>query len=99
MVDERIEPIDLHRMNDAQDVFDFHEDSDGTMWIATDRGLVRYRNGRWPRSGLAQGLPVDTLFQVVDDQAGSFWLTSNRGVMRVARRDAEAVLDGRRSAR
>src|SRR5918993_3442617 len=46
--------------------------------------------------GFAQGLPIDTLFQVVDDQAGSLWLTSNRGVMRVQRSEAEAVLDGQR---
>ena len=88
-----IVPIDLHAMNDAQDVFDFHEDGDGTMWIATDRGLVRYRNGSmhgaraWRRA--CRSTPCSRWSTT---RPGSFWLTSNRGVMRVARRDAEAVL-------
>lgn len=96
VIRDRIVPLDLHAMNSAQDVFDFHEDIDGTLWIATDRGLVRHRAGRNHVIGLAQGLPVDTLFQVIDDRAGGLWLTSNRGVMRIDRKEAEAVLDGRR---
>jgi ligand-binding sensor domain-containing protein len=67
----RIEPIDLHAMHDAQDVFDFHEDGDGTMWMATDRGLVRYRNGRMASLGLGRACRSITLFQVVDDLAAA----------------------------
>src|SRR5690606_34222872 len=95
IVGERVEPLDMHRLNGAQDVFDFLEDADGTLWLATDRGLFRYRDGRLRAIGLQQGLPLDTLFAVVDDGLDHLWLTSNRGVLRIARADAEAVLDGR----
>ena len=98
IVDERVQVVDMRGMNGAQDVFDFHEDADGTLWFATDRGLLRWRNGRLQALGLQQGLPIDTLFAVVDDGVGSLWLTSNRGVMRLSRSEAEAVLDGRKTA-
>ena len=87
--------IDASKVGDAQDVFDFHEDADGTIWMASDRGLLRYRDGKLQALGLAQGLPIDTLFAVVDDGVGGLWLTSNRGVMRVRRSDIDAVFAGR----
>jgi diguanylate cyclase (GGDEF)-like protein len=94
---ERIENIDLSKIEQIEDVFGFHEDADGTIWMATDRGLVRHRAGQLAGIARRHGLPVDTLFQVVADQHGNFWLSSNRGVLRVAREDAEAVADGRRT--
>ena len=79
------------QVGDAQDVFDFHEDADGTIWMASDRGLLRYRDGRAAGArGWRRGLPIDTLFAVVDDGVGGLWLTSNRGVMRVRRSDIDA---------
>lgn len=94
---ESVHPLDMRAMNGAQDVFGFLEDPDGTLWVATDRGLLRYRNGALQGLGLADGLPIDTLFAVVDDRLGNLWLTSNRGVLRLPRKEAEAVLAGRRS--
>ncbi|RZA10020.1 MAG: GGDEF domain-containing protein, partial [Lysobacteraceae bacterium] len=93
----QVHALDMHGKVGAQDVFDFLEDRDGTLWLATDRGLVRYRNGQVGAIGLKQGLPIDTLFAVVDDGLGNLWLTSNRGVLRISRADAQAVLDGRRN--
>ena len=63
--------------------------------MATDRGLVRHRDGALRFVGVQHGLPVDTLFAVVDDGRGNLWLTSNRGVLRVARDAVEAVMDGK----
>lgn len=96
IVGDQVHVLDLARTNGAKDVFGFSEDADGSLWMATDRGLVRYRQGRLAGLGIANGLPVDTLFAVVDDGLGYYWLTSNRGVLRVAKADADAVLDGRR---
>ena len=56
IVGDTVSKVDLRGMNGAQDVFDFHEDADGTLWIASDRGLVRYRNGQLKVLGLQQGL-------------------------------------------
>lgn len=95
IVGDVVKPFDMRSVQGAQDVFGFHEDADGTLWVVTDRGLLRYRNGQLRGLGMENGLPVDTLFAVVDDHLGNLWLTSNRGVLRVARKEVEAVLDGK----
>jgi diguanylate cyclase (GGDEF)-like protein len=94
--DGKVTALDFFALDEAQDVFGIHEDADGTLWFATDRGLVRYRNGKLALLGVHQGLPVDTIFEVVGDSYGNFWLTSNSGVIHVRRDVANAALDGRR---
>jgi diguanylate cyclase (GGDEF)-like protein len=52
-------------------------------------------SGRWDQIGLAQGLPVEKVFQPVLDRRGALWLSSNRGVIRIAPGSLDAVLEGR----
>src|SRR5690606_12267540 len=74
-----------------------HETDDGTLWLATNQGLIRRRDGNMRLIGAEQGLPVTKIFQVLEDGESHFWLTSNRGMLRIARRDLDAVADGRQS--
>lgn len=64
------------------------------MWLATDRGLIRYslNDKTMTLFGREQGLTVDKLFQVVE-QGDSLWLTSNRGVIQVNKRQLNTFLD------
>ncbi|MDO5611222.1 MAG: diguanylate cyclase [Pseudomonadota bacterium] len=91
---DQVKPVSLmtsgHR--DIQSIFDIHEDPDGSIWFATDRGLAHWRQGRSEVAALAEGLPIDTLFQLIDDGLGYFWMTSNRGVLRVARAQVVAAM-------
>jgi ligand-binding sensor domain-containing protein len=64
-------------------VFGFHQLGDA-MWISSDRGLYRWRDGKLARVGLEQGMPVDAVFQLVPDRLGNVWISSNRGVLRTA---------------
>src|SRR3546814_19451354 len=75
-----------------------HEDADGTMWFATDRGLVRWRDGKLAVLGKPEGLPVITVFQVITDAYDNFWLSSNSGVIQLRRNDVEAVMAGQMDA-
>lgn len=77
----------------ARSVFGFTRIGDA-QWIATDRGLYRLRGGKLARVGLEQGLPVDTVFQLVADRAGNDWITSNRGMLRVDPAELTRVADG-----
>lgn len=82
---------------DAAYAFAFHEDVDrGQVWIATDRGLVRYRraDGSLRRVGREAGLPYEKIFSITLDAEDAFWLSGNRGVVRISRREADAVADG-----
>ncbi len=86
--------IALERLSGARSVFGF-QSVGGDVWISTDRGLYRDRDGTLARVGLEQGLPVDTVFQLVPDRLGNGWITTNRGVLRARMDDLDAVADGR----
>jgi diguanylate cyclase (GGDEF)-like protein len=76
-------------------VFRMADDPDGTLWVGTARGLARVRGARVARFGAREGLHGNTVFQALDDGAGSLWLTGPWGIARVARRELDAVADGR----
>lgn len=91
---DSIENIDLSAGSGARSVFGFRRLGDD-MWLVTDRGLYRYRNGELAHVGLEQGMPVDATFEMVPDRQGNVWITSNRGVMRTTHEALDAVADGR----
>jgi len=94
--DGRVEQPDLARNGGARTVFGFHR-AGGDMWIASDRGLYRYRDGHLARVGLEQGMPVDAVFQMVADQDNNIWISSNRGLLRTELPALNAVADGRQA--
>ncbi|WP_257644068.1 ligand-binding sensor domain-containing diguanylate cyclase [Luteimonas salinisoli] len=89
----RVRRLPLERLSGARTVFGFQRVGDA-VWIATDRGLYRERDGTLARVGLEQGLPVDAVFQLVPDRIGNAWITSNRGMLRARISDLEAAADG-----
>ena len=98
--DGAIRPLDLHSQEQAEYVFDFyHPPGTDMLWLATDRGLVRYdqQKNQLRLIGRAAGLPVDKIFSVLADNAGAFWLSSNRGIVRINQSDANAVADGQQA--
>lgn len=70
-----------------------------SIWLATDRGLGRYRqdNGQFRLLGLEAGLTSETVLQVVADDEDNFWLSSNRGIVRLSQQQAHAWLDNPQS--
>jgi len=90
---DKVERIDVDAMGGARSVFGFRF-VHGDVWIATDRGLYRYREGKLARVGLEQGLPVDAVFQLVPDRIGNAWVTSNRGVLRLRMEALDEAADG-----
>src|SRR5690606_28799547 len=69
----------------------------GDLWIASDRGLLRMRDGRFTVYDHERGLPRDKLFRIIDDGAGSLWLSSNMGVFRVSRGELDEIDAGTRT--
>ena len=63
--------------------FDFLEEEDGDLWIGTDAGLLRLRDGAFTIYDRAAGLPNESIFRVLKDAQGAFWLCSNQGVFRI----------------
>ena len=58
--------------NSAQDgsVRDVHEDRDGNIWLATDRGAHRYDGYHWTTYRSEDGLTDDKVRTVIQSQEG-----------------------------
>ena len=65
-------------------------DPDGTLWAATEGGLSRLKNGRIATLTSKNGLPCDTVHEVVEDDDRSFWLYTACGLVRIARPELDS---------
>lgn len=78
-------------------ILSLHYDADKTVWIGTNgRGLFRLKNGHLEQFTTHQGLPDDTINNILQDGTDNLWIGSNKGIFRVSRRDLEAVSAGTR---
>ncbi len=91
---DSVQQLDVDGLGGGRTIFGFLQ-VDDAMWITSDRGLYRYRDGQLARVGLEQGMPVDTVFQMVPDRIGNVWISSNRGVLRTTLAALDDVADGR----
>ncbi|WP_445397419.1 ligand-binding sensor domain-containing diguanylate cyclase [Zobellella sp. An-6] len=95
--DGTVTPLYLNSQENAEYAFGFYQEPDGRhLWMATDRGLLRYRyrDGSLAVVGRRHGLPVEKMFQPVADRLGGLWLTTNRGIIRIGLAEAHRVADG-----
>ena len=67
----------------------FQFDPDGTVWIATEGGLSRLKNGKLATLSSKNGLPCDGVQWVMEDDEHSFWLPSPCGLLRIARTELD----------
>jgi PAS domain S-box-containing protein len=63
-------------------------DSEGALWIATDGGISRLKDGHIATSTSKNGFPCDAV-QWTEDDAQSVWLMMPCGLVRVARADLD----------
>ena len=71
-------------------------DAEGVLWVGTFRGgLLRFKDGRFTRFVRKQGLPDDSISQILADDEDNLWLGSHQGIFRVAKPELSAVADGK----
>lgn len=74
-----------------QKIFAHHlrMETDGSLWFATGDynsqgvGLVRFKNGKFSKFGIEQGLSNDRIFDVFKDREGTIWLATDKGLNRL----------------
>ena len=74
----------------APKVFDLSRDRDGTLWVATEKGLSRVTNGRVATLTTANGLPCNAVHWIIEGDLSSYWLYTPCGLLRIARTEMDA---------
>jgi PAS domain S-box-containing protein len=64
-------------------------DSEGALWIASEGGLSRLKNGRIATLTSMSGLPCDAVQWAMEDDGPSVWLMMPCGLVRVARSELD----------
>ena len=59
-------------------------DADDTVWVATNRGLIRWRDGKLALLDSRNGLPCSGIYSALQDDRGSHWLRARCGILRIA---------------
>ena len=67
------------------------QDRQGTIWVATRRGLFRFASGRWTLMGQADGYSGAEAFSLYEDRAGQLWAGTASGVYRRNKESLELV--------
>jgi signal transduction histidine kinase/ligand-binding sensor domain-containing protein len=64
--------------------------SDASLWVGTQGGLSRLRQGTVTTLTRKNGFPCDSLNWVIPDDAGALWLDTPCGLVRIARDQVDA---------
>jgi signal transduction histidine kinase/ligand-binding sensor domain-containing protein len=75
-------------------VNDLWYDREGALWISTEGGLSRLKDGRLATLTRENGLPCAAVHWAMEDDGHSFWLYTSCGLLRVARSELEALASG-----
>ncbi len=68
------------------------------LWIGTSGGgLSWWHNGVITTLSAHEGLPDNTVSQILEDDSGCLWLGGNRGLARINKQELEAVAAGKAS--
>ena len=65
--------------------YEFEEDSDGNVWLATGSGLLFYNGEEWAQYTIEDGLPGDRVLSVLEDSRGDIWIATGGGLGRLKR--------------
>ena len=73
-------------------VNDLRLDRDGALWVSTDGGISRLKDGNIVTRTSKNGLPCDAALWILEDDNQSVWLGTPCGLARIAKSDWSAWL-------
>ena len=71
---------------------------DGSLWAATEDGIVSWDKGTWHRISTNNGLPCKRIFSIVRGGLGQIWGTAECGTFRLSEQDLKSVENGQRTS-
>jgi len=78
-------------------IFNSHVKADGSIWFATQNGLVKWDKDRVELIDAVQsGLPQTAIFDILQDQKGNWWMPSNNGLIYASFSQIEQHLKNRK---
>lgn len=75
-------------------IFNFHIDTFGNEWIATNNGVFVCENGKYYNFSTLQGMTDDSPFDILEDDLGNFWMPFRMGIMKVKSDDLYRIIHG-----
>lgn len=66
--------IDIYNGLPSNHVYQTLKDRYGYLWIATDKGVIRYNGYEFKLFNIANGLSNDDVYHLVEDKRGKIWL-------------------------
>ncbi len=92
----KIVTYDRNQGLSSNSVYDIHQDSTGTLWVATyGGGLNRFRDGRFKAITTLDGLPDNLLLGLLEDGELNLWFSSNQTVFRLSLKELNDFADGK----
>lgn len=71
-------------------------DADGTLWLVTsNRGALRFKDGKFTRYTVKEGLADNQMFHILDDGQGNLWFGGNKGIFKVGRQELNDFAEGK----
>ncbi len=78
--------LETYSLTDDKDPRFVHEmivDTDNSLLISTERGLVRWSNGQRTALGMKNGLPCEAIYSAIKDDNGALWLYARCGLLQI----------------
>ncbi len=80
-------------------IWSIYEDRRGGLWLGTrGGGLLRIKFGKIARLSMRDGLPSNSIYQIVEEYPGKLWMSGPAGVFSARQDDLDDAADGKSSA-
>lgn len=76
--------------------FNSYIDNDNCVWIASDKGLYRYKDAQFKYINTQDKLPDDSMYDVLEDNLGYLWIPYNEGILKINKAELNNFFDGKK---
>lgn len=74
-------------------VHSFAEDNEKNLWMASNRGVIRYKDGKFTNFDKADGIPEDNIIGLKTSPTGETWILTAKGFGKYHNGEYTSVLD------